>query len=115
MDQLQTLEDNLNGLKREQDDLAYQVDLCEKKLERAETLISGLGGEKTRWTANSIQLRHDYTNITGDVLVASGVIAYLGAFTPDFREEACSDWGKSSRELEIPGSDEFSLEKCLGQ
>eukprot|EP00746_Dinoflagellata_sp_MGD_P128313 gnl/MRDRNA2_/MRDRNA2_62704_c0_seq1.p1 gnl/MRDRNA2_/MRDRNA2_62704_c0~~gnl/MRDRNA2_/MRDRNA2_62704_c0_seq1.p1 ORF type:complete len:2643 (+),score=576.00 gnl/MRDRNA2_/MRDRNA2_62704_c0_seq1:1172-7930(+) len=115
VDQLQGLEDKLNGLKREQDDLAYQVDLCEKKLQRAETLISGLGGEKTRWTANSAQLAKDFTNITGDVMIASGVIAYLGAFTPDFREEAVVEWVKTSGEKEIPGSETFSLEKCLGQ
>lgn len=28
--------------------LEFQVDLCAKKLERAEKLIGGLGGEKTR-------------------------------------------------------------------
>lgn len=30
--------------------LEYDVDLCEKKLDRATKLIGGLGGEKTRWT-----------------------------------------------------------------
>ena len=28
--------------------LEFQVDLCARKLERAEKLIGGLGGEKTR-------------------------------------------------------------------
>lgn len=28
--------------------LEFQVDMCAKKLERAEKLIGGLGGEKTR-------------------------------------------------------------------
>jgi hypothetical protein len=30
--------------------LEYEVDLCEKKLDRATKLIGGLGGEKARWT-----------------------------------------------------------------
>lgn len=53
LDQLAELEAKLNSLKAEKDDLAYQVDLCKKKLDRAETLIESLGGEKTRWTQNA--------------------------------------------------------------
>jgi len=30
-------------------DLEFQVDQCSKKLDRAEKLIGGLGGEKDRW------------------------------------------------------------------
>ena len=33
-----------------QKQLVFDVDLCEKKLDRATKLIGGLGGEKTRWT-----------------------------------------------------------------
>jgi len=115
LDELAKLEAQLNGLKAEQDDLAYQVDLCEKKLVRAETLIESLGGEKARWTQNAIDLTSDYTNLTGDVIVASGLIAYLGAFTPDFREGQVKEWGHLSKEKGIPGSAEFRLEACLGE
>jgi dynein heavy chain len=115
IDELTALQDKLDGLKKEQDDLTCQVDLCQKKLERAETLISSLGGEKVRWTQNSKDLSGDYHHLTGDVIVASGLIAYLGAFTPEFREEAVKDWVSSSKEREIPGSEKFSLEKCLGE
>merc|ERR1719174_202762 len=120
--ELQKVVDELNGLnakladlKKEQDDLTCQVDLCQKKLERAETLITSLGGEKIRWTQNAKGLKEDYVNLTGDVIVASGLIAYLGAFTPEFRESAVKEWAKLSREREIPGSEHFSLEKCLGE
>ena len=53
LDKLQALNDKLDGLKQEQEDLAYQVDMCKKKLVRAEQLIDSLGGEKTRWEAAS--------------------------------------------------------------
>jgi dynein heavy chain len=33
-----------------------------------------------------------YVNLTGDVLISSGMIAYLGAFTSVFREELAADW-----------------------
>jgi len=65
---------------------------CQAKLERAQKLISGLGGEKARWKEQSIILAEVYKNLTGDVLVASGMIAYLGAFTSVFRDQLGSLW-----------------------
>ena len=66
-------------------DLENQVDLCEKKLVRAEQLLGGLGGEKARWQESAKQLGEKYVALTGDVLVSSGIVAYLGAFTSSFR------------------------------
>ena len=53
---------------------------------RAEKLIGGLGGEKDRWSKAAKDLTIQYDNLTGDVLCASGVVAYLGAFTSAFRQ-----------------------------
>lgn len=53
---------------------------------RAEQLIGGLGGEKDRWSKAAKDLAQQYENLTGDVLIASGVVAYLGAFTSAFRQ-----------------------------
>lgn len=47
---------------------------------RAETLLSGLGGEKTRWSEIAAALRISLDNVIGDVLLASAFIAYLGCF-----------------------------------
>ncbi|KAL6759980.1 dynein heavy chain 6 [Haematococcus lacustris] len=68
--------------------LEFDVDLCEKKLDRATKLIGGLGGEKARWTEVAKKLGEDYVNLTGDVLLSSGSIAYLGAFTSHYRDKA---------------------------
>lgn len=53
--ELKEVEDRLAALQQtfqektdEKAQLEYQVDLCAKKLDRAEKLIGGLGGEKTR-------------------------------------------------------------------
>ncbi|EGW00688.1 Dynein heavy chain 12, axonemal [Cricetulus griseus] len=72
--------------------LEDQVELCAKKLERASKLIGGLGGEKSRWSQAASDLQITYENLTGDVLVSAGVIAYLGAFTSGFRQECTEDW-----------------------
>ena len=41
-------------------------------------LIESLGGEKDRWTQPAKQLSDKYTDLSGDVLIAAGVVAYLG-------------------------------------
>lgn len=64
----------------------FQVDLCSKKLERAEQLIGGLGGEKTRWSEMALQLGNLYNNLIGDILISAGIVAYLGAFTSSYRQ-----------------------------
>lgn len=46
----------------------------------AETLLSGLEVEKTRWSDIASALRKSLVNVIGDVLLSSGFIAYLGCF-----------------------------------
>lgn len=87
---------------------------CQAKLERAQKLISGLGGEKTRWKEQSVILGEVYKNLTGDVLVASGMIAYLGAFTSVFRDQLSALWVKQCMEKNIPSAGKFSLQITLG-
>ena len=94
--------------------LETNIDLCTKKLERAEKLIGGLGGEKERWSAAAKELGERYINITGDVLISSGLVAYLGAFTVDFRQEAVQEWHKMCRNKKIPCSKTFSMNGTLG-
>lgn len=65
---------------------SVQVDQCSKKLDRAEKLIGGLGGEKDRWSKSASELAVMYENLSGDVLISSGVVAYLGAFTSNYRQ-----------------------------
>lgn len=38
---------------------------CSNKLMRAQMLITGLGGEKTRWTQIAKTLRETYDSLTG--------------------------------------------------
>lgn len=85
-DKLAKLQETLENNKKKKADLETQVDLCSKKLERAEQLISGLGGERDRWSQNARELGIKYNNLTGDILISSGTVAYLGAFTSAFRQ-----------------------------
>ena len=83
-------------------------------MRRAKQLINGLGGEKTRWTELSQVLKVKYENVTGDIVLSSGVIAYLGCFTAPYRTSALSAWSELLRAKEIPCSDDFSLTNTLG-
>uniref|UniRef100_A0A673A977 Dynein axonemal heavy chain 12 n=1 Tax=Sphaeramia orbicularis TaxID=375764 RepID=A0A673A977_9TELE len=113
-DRLAALQSTFEEKTEEKAQLELQVDLCARKLERAEKLIGGLGGEKTRWRKAADDLQNTYDNLTGDVLISAGVIAYLGAFTAGFRQECTKMWTKLCQSRNIPSSDEFSLSKTLG-
>ena len=49
LDKLQLLNDELEANQKKKESLEANIDLCSKKLDRAEKLIGGLGGEKERW------------------------------------------------------------------
>jgi dynein heavy chain, axonemal len=48
------------------------------------------------------------------MLLASGVIAYLGAFTAEYRAQALAQWQGQMAERALPCSPAFSLVKALG-
>ena len=84
-------------------DLEDNIELCSQKLDRAEKLIFGLGGERARWSEMAVNLGSRLINITGDVLLASGMVAYLGAFNVVFRKSIISDWQASEIDLNMRG------------
>ena len=59
-EKLHKLEETLENNKQKKADLENQVELCTKKLERAEQLISGLGGERDR-SANCFLLVTEFS------------------------------------------------------
>jgi len=114
MDKLQLLQDNFEKADNEKSSLEANITLCAQKLERAEKLIGGLGGEKTRWTQMAADLEYQYNNLTGDVLLASGAVAYLGPFTVEFRSKCIKNWQGICKTEKIPCSDHFDMAKVLG-
>ncbi|XP_032957944.1 dynein axonemal heavy chain 3 isoform X1 [Rhinolophus ferrumequinum] len=113
-DRLQALNDEFEEMNSKKKTLEENITICSQKLIRAEKLISGLGGEKDRWTEAARGLEVCYTNLTGDVLVSSGTVAYLGAFTVDYRANCQKQWLAQCKDRAIPGSHDFSLSSTLG-
>lgn len=90
------------------------VENCQKQLERAVELIGGLGGEGTRWAVAAEQLGKVYETLTGDVLIASGVVAYLGPFTSEFRQKQILKWREKCIARGINCAENFQLTNVLG-
>lgn len=59
------LEAALDIEKKKFQTLTDEVNLCQLKLQRAEELIGGLGGEKDRWRATAKSLGERYYILTG--------------------------------------------------
>ncbi|XP_025198734.1 LOW QUALITY PROTEIN: dynein heavy chain 3, axonemal-like [Melanaphis sacchari] len=112
---LQTLQDELTTKTNEKKDLEDNIKLCSKKLTRAEQLINGLSGEKYRWSQTAMELQSTLDNVIGDVLLSAGVVAYLGAFTVDFRNVLVNEWNHTCLKMNIPCSKQFSLIRTLGE
>jgi dynein heavy chain len=114
MDKLGAMEAQLESSVKEKARLEAEVELCSTKLDRAEKLIGGLGGEKVRWTESAAQLGIKYKNLTGDMLISAGVISYLGAFTMAYRDRVVGNWVGLCKSKGVPSSKVFRLQDCLG-
>lgn len=96
------------------EELSRKVEECNLKLNRAGKLISGLGGERQRWALQVDQFDLKIINIVGDTLLASGVIAYHGAFTSEYRTMLIKEWSATLLHMNIPHSENPSLWDTLG-
>jgi dynein heavy chain, axonemal len=101
IDQLEKLQEELRVTEERRDQLQAQVLDCSNKLDRAQRLIGGLGGERARWSEFAKDLTAKMINVVGDVALSSGIIAYLGAFTSGFRQRCVDAWSRLLNEKGI--------------
>ena len=90
--ELKQWQDQLRIAEEKKTSLEEQRDNCQKKLTRAVTLLNSLGGEGERWTNNVETKKFAYTCLTGDMLLASACMSYLGAFSREFRSQTLRMW-----------------------
>lgn len=57
---------------------------------------------------------HRYHILVGDVIIASGIVAYLGPFTMPFRVQQVKEWVKLCTDLQVICSQDFQLRDILG-
>ena len=113
-EKLKAVQDDLQQKKQRKAELENEVDLCTRKLERAEQLITGFGGEREKWAETTINLEQKLEQLTGDILLAVGTIAYLGAFPENKRQEQLLQWMEKADELGVSYSKDYTLQTTLG-
>ena len=72
--------------------------------------IKGFGGEREKWASMSKKLEQKFIQLTGDILLATGTVAYLGYFPHNERTKEIVKWQKRAKELDVPFSQDYSLQ-----
>ncbi|XP_076676367.1 dynein heavy chain at 16F [Andrena cerasifolii] len=97
---------NLNKLEAE-------MELAEARLNRSGRLTSALADERIRWEQLTRGFDQQMINLTGDTMVAAGALAYLGAFTNEYREELVQSWLANCHEYRIKTTENYNLISIL--
>lgn len=112
--EISELNTNYKTANGELTELQLQASLMEKRLAAASKLITGLTGERTRWTTDISNLHEQGARLVGDCLLASSFLSYLGAFTTDYRTELISEQLFNDLcERKVPLMQPFRLEILL--
>ncbi|XP_026667107.1 dynein heavy chain 12, axonemal-like [Ceratina calcarata] len=112
---LEALNSSLRETQQQKIELEREVEDCTVKLRKAENLMASLGGEKDRWAQSAGNLKKDYDNLVGDMILTCGVISYAGSYNVLFRNKISMQWKNYVDELKIPRSKEFDFSDILGE
>lgn len=112
--QMKKLMDEFEATKAEEDRLKAQKDDCERKHKRAGSLIEKLASENVNWQSSLVHMTASRENLVGDILVSSGIIAYLGVFTQVYRSECVKNWIDMIKSFNIKSNTDISLNAILG-
>ena len=108
------LEETFTEAEEKKKRLQKERDICAKKLQRAKDLIEKLAGENESWISLLAINEKSSEHLVGDILISSGVIAYLGVFVQSYRTECIKNWSEMLKEFGIKCSENFSLQNTLG-
>ncbi|KAJ1555489.1 Dynein heavy chain 8, axonemal, partial [Nowakowskiella sp. JEL0078] len=89
--------------------LQADADGCKRKMNAATALISGLKGEKDRWTIQSKEFAERIGRLVGDILLATAFLSYSGPFNQAFRVQLMNDWIRDMSKRKIPHTDNLDI------
>eukprot|EP00163_Fabomonas_tropica_P006846 TRINITY_DN1642_c1_g1_i1.p1 TRINITY_DN1642_c1_g1~~TRINITY_DN1642_c1_g1_i1.p1 ORF type:complete len:1696 (+),score=519.30 TRINITY_DN1642_c1_g1_i1:526-5088(+) len=112
---IQDMHNRYNDAVKRKEYLIQSVSDCTSRLGRAKKLLGALGEEKVRWSKSVEELNGRKLNLFGDVVMASGVVAYLGVFTGDYRQGLIEKWSAHLSELKLKHTTPFSVSQALSE
>ena len=77
-------------------------------------MITGLEGEKVRWTETVEKLTIQAGFLVGDCLIAAGMVSYAGPFISQYREGLEKLWREQCEENYIKVTKNCSMREVLG-
>jgi len=72
-------------------------------------LVSGLSGEKERWSAKVLQLDEEFDKLVGDAILAAAFMSYCGPFPSEFRDDLMNSWLTFVEVSKIPHTKKFDF------
>ncbi|XP_028521906.2 dynein axonemal heavy chain 7-like [Apis cerana] len=95
--------------------LEKEIENCTIKLHKAENLITSLEGEKDRWMQLAENLKTNYDNLVGDMILTCGIISYIASYNIVFRNKIVEQWKQYIEDIKISYSKNYNLINMLGE
>jgi dynein heavy chain len=116
VEKVQELQNKYDNSIATKDRLTSESATLTMKLERADQLVNGLSGERTRWEGSIDGLNKDLENAVGDCAIAAAFLSYAGPFNSDFRYVLVKEtWMPMVEKLNIPMSKGFDFASFLAK